>query len=218
MEILILSSDQEIVDFFRSGLCSAQHSVTVAQDMPNAIAMAVCGDFDVFILTSSTRNDPEAARRLIEEVGGVIPILSLPPANSIKSAGRAAFTASRPPSKDFESVVSSLVCAARPGDGNRLVAGDLLLDRDTREVQRAGHALVLTAKELAILELLMASPGRTWSRERIYRLVWATEQDPVTNIVDVYVRRLRRALTSAGEPDPIETLRGHGYRLRVPSS
>jgi DNA-binding response OmpR family regulator len=70
----------------------------------------------------------------------------------------------------------------------------------------------LTARELALLEFLMAQPGRVLSRERILSNVWGLAEDPLTNVVDVYVRRLRLKLD---DPDGtlIATMRGHGYRL-----
>jgi DNA-binding response OmpR family regulator len=94
-----------------------------------------------------------------------------------------------------------------------LRVADLELDRDRAEVRRAGKALHLTARELALLDLMMSAPGRVFSRERILANVWGAQSDPLTNVVDVYIRRLRRKVDE-GHPVPlIETLRGIGYRL-----
>jgi len=93
---------------------------------------------------------------------------------------------------------------------------DLVLDRDLLEVKRGGEEIKLTAKELAILELLMGAPGRVFSRTRILNQVWGYSEDPLTNVVDVYIARLRRKIDTPGREPLLETVRGHGYRLRAP--
>ena len=100
---------------------------------------------------------------------------------------------------------------------NQVVAvGDLVLQRDTMRVTRDGQPLTLTARELAVLELLMASPGRLFSRERILASVWGSHEDPLTNVVDVYIRRLRVKIDGGRAQSLIQTVRGLGYRLEAP--
>ena len=99
-----------------------------------------------------------------------------------------------------------------------LVVGSLVFDRRRMEVFLDGEALALTAKELALLELLMSAPGRLFSRERILSNVWGLDSDPLTNVVDVYIRRLRSKLDQPPEPSWISTVRGLGYRLDPPKS
>ena len=79
-------------------------------------------------------------------------------------------------------------------------------------VTRDGEPVAMTAREMALLELLMSSPGRLFSRERILANVWGVDEDPLTNIVDVYIRRLRAKIDADG-PSMISTVRGLGYRL-----
>ncbi len=96
-----------------------------------------------------------------------------------------------------------------------LQVDDLVLDRVRMRASRAGQPLNLTARELALLELLMSAPGRLFSRERILATVWGQSEDPLTNVVDVYIRRLRSKID---EPHPralIHTARGLGYRLEA---
>ncbi|MCB5226403.1 response regulator transcription factor [Alishewanella sp. 16-MA] len=107
--------------------------------------------------------------------------------------------------------------------GNRMAAGertrqltvaDLQLNLDSMTAQRAGTTLTLTAKELGILELLMSNSGKVYSRERILTNVWGLNEDPLTNIVDVYMARLRKKID---DPYPIKLLhtrRGLGYCLQ----
>ncbi len=94
----------------------------------------------------------------------------------------------------------------------RIVA-DLALDTRSMRASRAGRAIALTARELALLELLMSAPGRLFSRERILANVWGTNEDPLTNIVDVFIRRLRGKIDEGFDRPLIHTQRGLGYRL-----
>lgn len=106
------------------------------------------------------------------------------------------------------------VAAGQRPDVLRL--GDLELDRARAEVRRGGARIVLTARELALLDLLLSAPGRVYSRERILANVWGAQSDPLTNVVDVYIRRLRRKLDEGHPVSLIETVRGLGYRIADP--
>ena len=99
----------------------------------------------------------------------------------------------------------------------KLEVADLVLDLDTMRVTRAGDFIELTSKELAVLELLMSAPGRLFSRERILANAWGANEDPLTNIVDVYIRRLRAKIDEGRQISLIHTQRGLGYRLEAPT-
>lgn len=122
---------------------------------------------------------------------------------------------------EFEELLARLEALGRRGREvlaapvAQLQVADLLLDRDSMRASRGGRALSLTARELALLELLMSAPGRLFSRERILANVWGTHEDPLTNIVDVYIRRLRLKIDEGFNVPLIHTLRGLGYRLEV---
>jgi DNA-binding response OmpR family regulator len=98
-----------------------------------------------------------------------------------------------------------------------LQVADIVLDRESMRATRAGETLNLTARELALLELLMSAPGRLFSRERILSSVWGLNEDPLTNVVDVYIRRLRSKIDEGRAVPLIQTMRGLGYRLESPS-
>lgn len=126
---------------------------------------------------------------------------------------------------DFEELLARIEALfRRSGRGAGLPArretvlrlGDLELDRARAEVRRAGQRILLTARELALLDLLMSAPGRVYSRERILANVWGAQSDPLTNVVDVYIRRLRRKLDEGHPEALIETVRGLGYRIADP--
>ena len=118
----------------------------------------------------------------------------------------------------FEELLARIEALLRRGREIRprattLQVADLVLDRERMSVTRAGKPVALTAKELAFLELLMTAPGRVYSRERILSNVWGTNEDPLTNIVDVYVRRLRSKIDDGHPVALLQTVRGLGYRL-----
>jgi len=105
------------------------------------------------------------------------------------------------------------ICRRAQGDQLNLIeAGPVRLNVATREASVSGEALELTAREFSLLELLARSPGRVFTRTQILDRVWDYSFDPQTNLVDVYVKRLRQHLGEASR-DCIETVRGVGYRF-----
>jgi DNA-binding response OmpR family regulator len=98
-----------------------------------------------------------------------------------------------------------------------LAVGGLELDPTRREARCEGVRLDLSAKEFGLLELFLRHPGEVLTRDRILDHLWDEEYDAFSNIVDVYVRKLRRKIDVAGAPSRIQTLRGAGYRLRAPA-
>jgi two-component system phosphate regulon response regulator PhoB len=92
-----------------------------------------------------------------------------------------------------------------------LSAGELELDRDKRRVHRAGRELSLGPTEFRLLEFLMQSPGRVFTREQLLNGVWGRDVYVDERTVDVHIGRLRKALVRGREADPIRTVRGAGY-------
>jgi DNA-binding response OmpR family regulator len=91
---------------------------------------------------------------------------------------------------------------------------DITLDTRTHEVRRGERAINLTSKEYILLELLMHHPRQILSRQMIAEHMWNVDAEHLSNIIDVYIRYLRRKLCEGGEPDVIQTIRGFGYQLR----
>jgi DNA-binding response OmpR family regulator len=96
-----------------------------------------------------------------------------------------------------------------------LRTGKLQFDRKSLRFSVDGNEIRMTAKELAIIELLMSKPGTLFSRERILSNVWGLNMDPLTNVVDVYIGKLRKKIDGESGHSMIETVRGLGYRLNV---
>jgi DNA-binding response OmpR family regulator len=103
----------------------------------------------------------------------------------------------------------------RPADALPPVlhVGDLSLDTGNRSARRGPREIALTAKEYAVLEVLIRHPGQVLTREHISQHAWDDNYDPFSNVIDVYIGRLRKKIDLPGEPPMLETIRGAGYRL-----
>ena len=234
MNILIVEDDDRIADFLCRGLRAEGHRVQRAADGPTGLALARDAAreqhpqegatvlvLDLMLPGLSGLEICQALRSA--QVG--LPILMLTAQGSLEDRVNGLRLGAddylcKP--FDFEELRARLEALARrgrawrPAAPARLCVGDLELDRDRMQASRGGQVLPLTARELALLELLMSAPGRLFSRERILANVWGTSEDPLTNVVDVYIRRLRARIDREGAPALIHTVRGLGYRLEVP--
>lgn len=110
--------------------------------------------------------------------------------------------------------VHALLRRASGQEQSLLQHGEVAVNLPTREVKRSGQSIELTAREFALLTYLLRSPGRTFTRAQICEHVWNYHFDPGTNLVDVYVQRLRKKLGGNPEQPFIETVRAVGYRIR----
>jgi DNA-binding response OmpR family regulator len=120
----------------------------------------------------------------------------------------------------IEELVARLHAITRRASGTAqgiMSVADLTLNLLTREVKRGSAAIELTPREFALLEYLMRSPGRVLTRAQICEQVWSYDFDPGTNLVEVYIQRLRKKVDGAVTAKLIETIRGVGYRLQAPA-
>jgi DNA-binding response OmpR family regulator len=112
--------------------------------------------------------------------------------------------------------IRALLRRESPNRGGVLQAADLRLDPARHTVERAGRPIELTSKEFALLEYLMRRPGNLVTREMAEEHLWSGEHLVASNVVDVYIRRLRRKVDDPFGEKLVETVRGLGYRLHVP--
>lgn len=118
----------------------------------------------------------------------------------------------------MEELIARIIAVSRRASGDQLSVlhhGDLELNLITRVVKSGGETPELTSREFNLLELLMRSPGRVYSRTQLLEHVWGYDFDPQTNVVDVYIRRVRGKIDSPDTPSLIETVRGVGYRFKA---
>jgi DNA-binding response OmpR family regulator len=234
MNILLVEDDSRIADFLLRGLRAEGHQVQRAANGHDGLALAQAtarqtqptdpATVLVLDLMLPGINGMEICQTL-RAAGVAMPILMLTAMGSLEDrvAGlRMGADDYLCKPFEFEELLARLESLARrtqplqPSRSARLQVDDLVLDRESMKASRAGQPLTLTARELALLELLMSAPGRLFSRERILASVWGHSEDPLTNVVDVYIRRLRSKIDDGHATALIQTVRGLGYRLEAP--
>lgn len=117
----------------------------------------------------------------------------------------------------LEELIARIHAVARRRGGEQgtlLQSGDLVVNLVTREVRRGGQTISLTPRELHLLEVMLRTPGRVFTRTQLLERVWGYDFDPQTNLVDVNIQRLRKKVDAGSETPLLETVRGVGYRIR----
>ena len=225
MKLLIVEDDPRVADFLQRGLRAEGYAPSAVGSAEEALPLLRSGGFSLalFDVMLPGKSGMELCQQIRAECIAV-PVLMLTAMGSVQErvAGlRCGADDYLTKPFAFDELIARVEALLRrpPQLVQRdaeLSVGGLVFDRARMEVRRDGEPLALTAKELALLELLMSATGRMFSRERILSNVWGVDTDPLTNVVDVYIRRLRAKLDAPGKPSWITTLRGMGYRLDPP--
>jgi DNA-binding response OmpR family regulator len=221
MRILVVEDQPQIAGFIRSGLEEAGFVVETCRTGEEGYDLATTESFDAMILDIMLPGrDGLSVLRSLRQRHVTLPILLLTARNELNERVEGLnLGADDYLTKPFfvEELVARLQALLRRASGatlNILQAGDLSLDLITREARRGKRPIELSQREFALLEYLMRSPGRVFSRSQISEHVWNTYFDTGTNMVEVAVTRLRKKIEAPGEPKLLETVRGVGYRLR----
>jgi DNA-binding response OmpR family regulator len=214
--ILIAEDEQRIASFVEKGLRANGYSTTVVADGDAALATAITGDFDLVVLDLGLpRRDGFDVLRGMRKANVLTPVIILTARDSVHDTvagleGGADDYMTKP--FRFEELLARVRLRLRTERTPELTVlkhGDLSLDLRTRRVTTPRSTEDLTAREFSLLELFLRHPGQVLAREQILSHVWGYDFDPGSNVVDVYVRTVRRKIG----PDHIETVRGMGYRL-----
>ena len=224
MRILIIEDETRIADFLQRGLRAESHFCLVANDGETGLSLAMEGDFDLILLDLMLPgiHGHEVCQQLrMKQVNTPLIILSAMDSLDDVIAGlRMGADDYMTKPFSFEELLARIEAVMRRSSAiadqdQTLKAGPLVFDRKSLRFYADGTEIKLTAKELAIIELLMSNPGTLFSRERILNNVWGLNMDPLTNVVDVYIGKLRKKIDSGSDSSMIETVRGMGYRLNL---
>jgi DNA-binding response OmpR family regulator len=214
--VLIAEDEPRIASFIEKGLRANGFSTTVAADGGAARAQAASGEFDLLVLDIGLpgMDGFEVLRRLRAE-RNPIPVIILTARDSVQDtvAGLEGGADDYMPKPfRFEELLARVrlrLTSDRTAELTVLTCGDLSLDLRTRRARVGEVTVDLSAREFALAETFLRHPGQVLAREQLLSHVWGYDFDPGSNVVDVYVRYLRRKIGA----DRIETVRGMGYRL-----
>lgn len=214
--ILIAEDEARIASFVNKGLSANGFSVTVVGDGLSAYDYACTGDFDLMILDIGLPGlDGFGVLRKLRDTGNQIPVIILTARDSVQdtvSGLEGGADDYMPKPFRFEELLARVrvrLSNSRPADLTVLSYGGLQLDLRTRQATVGDRIIDLSAREFALAETFLRHPGQVLTREQLLSHVWGYDFDPESNVVDVYVRYLRRKLGA----ERFATLRGMGYRL-----
>lgn len=213
-----------IADGVKGALSADGHAVDVVSDGPSAIEWAETYSYDLVILDVILPGlDGFTVCSTLRGRGWAAPILMLTALDDVTDRitgldrGADDYLAKPFSMDELRARVRALARRRTEDRVPTIEVGDLALDPATLGVARAGRSVHLTAREFAFLSLLARHPGRLFTRERLIDSLWDADFSAESNVVEVYIRSLRRKIDDGRKDGLIETVRGSGYRLRVGS-
>jgi len=224
MKVLLIEDDRKIASFVLKGLQEQGFVVDSCDDGDEGYLLATTQTYDVIVLDIMLPGrDGLSILRNLREQKNTVPVILL----TARSALNERLEGLNLGADDYlckpffvEELVARIHAVARRASGdtlNLLQCGGLVVDLISREVRAGEISIDLTAREFSLLELLMRSPDRVFTRTQILEHVWGYDFDPQTNVVDVYIRRLRNKINVTEGVPVIESIRGVGYRLKRPA-
>lgn len=223
MRALVVEDEKRIAGFVQKGLQEAGFSVDTCETGDDGLMLATTRPYDVILLDIMLPGrDGLSVLRQLRQRRIAVPVILLTARTALDERVEGLnLGADDYLTKPFyvEELIARIHAVTRRATGEKLTmlqVDDLVLNLITREVTRGGQPAQLTAREFALLEYLMRSPGRVYTRTQILEHVWGYDFDPTSNLVDVHIQRLRKKLGITGPGSLIETIRGVGYRIRKP--
>ena len=223
MRLLVAEDQKDLNDIITKTLTRNHYTVDSCFDGQEALDYLDMAEYDAVILDimMPKKNGLEVLKSL-RASGNAVPVLLLTARDSISDRVTGLDTGAddyliKPFA--FEELLARIRAMLRKREGraqNRCQAADLTVDLDTRTVMRGNIPITLSSKEFSILEYLITTQGIVLSRDRIEQHIWNYDYEGGSNVVDVYIRYLRKKIDDGFEPKLIHTVRGAGYVLRVP--
>jgi DNA-binding response OmpR family regulator len=223
MRILFVDDDERLAGLVRRGLSESGHVVDCAATGESGLTYATERTYDAIILDVMLPGaDGLRIVRSLRDAGSATPVLFLTardtPEDTIAGLDAGADDYLRKPFVfgELEARLRSIARRTAPPNDPVLRVADLTFDVRTRRARRGERDIELKAREGAFLEYFMRHPGRVMTRTMIEDALWTVDNASASNVVDVYVRRLRAKLEAEGEIRLLQTLRGAGYRMEAP--
>ena len=223
MRLLLVDDEARLAAQIKSQLELAAFAVDVAPDGAAALACTRQTAYDCILLDLGLPGNLDGMElcRAVRRAGSTVPILILTARDALASrvagldAGADDYLLKPFAPEELAARIRALLRRPREAHPVVLRVADLSLDTASRTAERGGRQVTLTAREYALLEVLMRNAGTVLDRAEISRHVWDDNFDPASNIIDVYVNRLRVKLDRGFELKLIHTLRGQGYVCRA---
>jgi len=223
MRILVVEDSRRLAGIIKRGLLEEGYSVDNAFDGEEAQHMAETAPYDVIIMdVMLPKKDGVTLCRELRARNVNTPMLMLTAKDSVEDrvigldAGSDDYLVKPFAFSELLARLRALLRREVTPKAQKFQVGDLTLDPQSREVRRGERLVELTSKEYAILEYFMRRPNAVVTRTMLGENVWDYEYDGISNIIDVYVRRIRSKIDDDGQASLIQTVRGAGYRLRMP--
>ncbi|NLF53914.1 MAG: heavy metal response regulator transcription factor [Thauera phenolivorans] len=222
MKILIVEDEVKTGDYLRQGLREAGFVVDLARDGVDGLHLALDGDYHLIVLDVMLPSlDGWGILQTLRHSGRETPVLFLTARDQVEDRVRGLelgaddYLVKPFAFSEFLARVRTLLRRGRSQEPEVLRSSNLELDLLRRRVIRSGQRIDLTAKEFALLELLLRRQGEVLPRSLIASQVWDMNFDSDTNVIEVAVRRLRAKVDEPFEPKLIRTVRGMGYVLEA---
>lgn len=223
MRVLVVEDQDRIASFIEKGLKGQGFVVDLVHDGDDGYALATTEPYDAIVLDIMLPGrDGLSILKNLRKKGSSVPVLLLTARSELDERLEGLnLGADDYMTKPFyiEELIARLHTIVRRASGEAthvLKVEDLLMDLVSRVVKRGDEEIQLSMREFSLLEFLMRSPGRVLSRMQICEHVWNYTFDPDTNLVDVYIQRLRKKIDKEFPTKLIETVRGVGYRIGKP--
>lgn len=222
MRILIVEDDLEIARYLRKGLSEAGHTVEHADNGRDGLYLATGENFDAIILDRLLpQMDGLTLLTALRATGASVPVLILSALSQVDErikglrAGGDDYLVKPFALSELLARLDVITRRSQPAEiDNEIRVADLVLNRLSRLVHRAGEEIVLKPQEYRVLEYLMRHSGQVVTRTMLLENVWDYHFDPQTNVIDVHMSRLRAKIDKSPWAPLIHTLRGAGYCLR----